>query len=395
MAKGEEKLLSDSEAWKSLEDLFGSESVVRPDQTIHTDTVPTGTPSLDRAIGIGGWPRGRLIQLAGAPSSGKTLLALIAMANWQAQDPENCVAFIDAEYTYSAEWAAKFGVDNDRVYLVKTNEAAKAFAGLVGRNKKNQQNGKITKVPGLFDMIKSGQTISYVNPSTKKKISLNCGKMGVIVLDSIANLQVPQEVEAEVGKALMAAVARFLTVELKKLTPGIAEANVAMIAINQVRVNPGEMWGNPECVDPFTTKVKIRYNKFEQEITVNELLERFVRDLDYNRPSNTDVSDLNIEIESFDFDMGEKNKIIGIREVYIKLGKGGVLEEVINEIENASCKCKVIRWRQEGAKTKSFYLKNELLDSLDLNEIKPLINEKSILLNIPEDGLVLATDTIK
>jgi len=83
--------------------------------------------------------------------------------------------------------------------------------------------------------------------------------MGVIVLDSIANLQVPQEVEAEVGKALMAAVARFLTVELKKLTPGIADANVAMIAINQVRVNPGEMWGNPECVDPFTTKVKIRY----------------------------------------------------------------------------------------------------------------------------------------
>lgn len=246
MAKGEEKLLSDSEAWKNLEDLFGSESVVRPDQTIHTDTVPTGTPSLDRAIGIGGWPRGRLIQLAGAPSSGKTLLALIAMANWQAQDPENCVAFIDAEYTYSAEWAAKFGVDNDRVYLVKTNEAAKAFAGLVGRNKKNQQTGKITKVPGLFDMIKSGQTISYVNPATKKKISLNCGKMGVIVLDSIANLQVPQEVEAEVGKALMAAVARFLTVELKKLTPGIAEANVAMIAINQVRVNPGEMWGNPE-----------------------------------------------------------------------------------------------------------------------------------------------------
>ena len=53
------------------------------------------------------------------------------------------------------------------------------------------------------------------------------------------------------------------------------------------------------------------------------------------------------------------------------------------------------RWRQVGAKTKSFYLKNELLDSLDLNEIKPLINEKSILLNIPEDGLVLATDTIK
>jgi len=110
---------------------------------------------------------------------------------------------------------------------------------------------------------------------------------------------------------------------------------------------------------------------------------------------NTGKNYLTAISASWNFDMGEKNKIIGIREVYIKLGKGGVLEEVINEIENASCKCKVIRWRQEGAKTKSFYLKNELLDSLDLNEIKPLINEKSILLNIPEDGLVLATDTIK
>ena len=83
MAKGEDKVLSEVDAWKQLEDLFGSDSIVRPDEVIKTEFVRTGSPSLDRAIGVGGWPRGRLIQLAGAPSSGKTLMALLAIANWQ------------------------------------------------------------------------------------------------------------------------------------------------------------------------------------------------------------------------------------------------------------------------------------------------------------------------
>lgn len=259
MAKGEEKVLSEVDAWKQLEDLFGADSIVRPDEVVRTEFVRTGSPSLDRAVGVGGWPRGRLIQLAGAPSSGKTLMALIAIANWQREHPENCAAFLDAEFTYSPEWAAKFGVDNDRIYLVKNNEAAKLFTGLVGKVKKHPTTGKITKIAGLFDMIESGQFITYVHPDTKKKLTLNCGRMGIIVLDSIANIQVPQEIEADAGKALVAPIARFLTTELKKLTPGIAKANVVMIGINQVRVEVGKMFGDPECVDPFSTTVKIRY----------------------------------------------------------------------------------------------------------------------------------------
>jgi hypothetical protein len=96
---------------------------------------------------------------------------------------------------------------------------------------------------------------------------------------------------------------------------------------------------------------------------------------------------------SWNFDVGEKNKIIGIREVYTKLGKGGTIEEVLNEIENASCKCKVIRWEQENKQVKTFYLKNELLDSLPLSEIKPLLDEKSILLGLPQDGLLINKDS--
>jgi hypothetical protein len=98
---------------------------------------------------------------------------------------------------------------------------------------------------------------------------------------------------------------------------------------------------------------------------------------------------------SWNFDIGERNKIIGIREIFIKLGKAGSIEEVINEVENASCQCKIIRWHKTDKQVQTFYLKNELLDSLHLNEIKPLINENSILLGVPQDGLIIFKDTMR
>ena len=307
--KGEVKILSEQDAWDQLSDLFGSDSIVRPDEVIKTDIIRTGAPSLDRAIGVGGWPRGRMIQLAGAPSSGKTLMSLIAIANWQKQHPDNCAAFLDAEFTYSPEWAAKFGVDNDRVYLVKNNEAAKLFSGLVGKIKKNKATGVLTKISGLFDMIHAGQSITYVHPITKKKLTLNCGRMGIIVLDSMANVQVPQEMEADSGKALVAPVARFLTQELKKLTPGIAKSNVCFIGINQVRVEVGKMFGDPECVNPFSTTVRVKTNKLDgsfiiDDVNLNLLFESIVGFSGYSAPQTFDVSDAGLEIEGWDFESG-------------------------------------------------------------------------------------------
>lgn len=110
---------------------------------------------------------------------------------------------------------------------------------------------------------------------------------------------------------------------------------------------------------------------------------------------NTGKAYLTAISASWNFDIGDKNKMIGIREIYIKMGKGGTVEEVLNEIENASCKCKVIRWHQGNNQVRSFYLKNELLDSLDLKDIKPLINESSILLGIPQDGLLISKDSTR
>jgi len=97
---------------------------------------------------------------------------------------------------------------------------------------------------------------------------------------------------------------------------------------------------------------------------------------------------------SWNFDVGEKNKIIGIREVYIKLGKGGKMEEVLNDVENASCQCKIVRWHKNNNETQTYYLRNQLLDSLHPVELRTLINEKSILPNEPEAGLLIVKDSM-
>lgn len=110
---------------------------------------------------------------------------------------------------------------------------------------------------------------------------------------------------------------------------------------------------------------------------------------------NTDTKFLAAISASWNFDVGDNNKIIGIREIYIKLGKGGTIEEVINNIENASCQCKIIRWHQVNNQVKSYYLKNELLDSIKVDNLKTLINENSIILSIPQEGLIISKDSAR
>ena len=226
-----------SEGEKDLLSLFGEDTLYL-DGDIGTvgayEVIRTGSPSLDYALGIGGIPRGRIIQLAGKESSGKTLLSLLCMKSWLNENPDNTVMFIDAEYTYDASWARSLGVDTSRVIVAKTNEAKKIFEGLLGKMTVNKTTGKASKsVKGVLDLVKEG-----VDPRFKN--------LGLIVLDSVAAMNTPMEADAAVAKQHMAPMPRFLSTELKKLTPAVADANVAMIFINQVRVNPGVMYGNPE-----------------------------------------------------------------------------------------------------------------------------------------------------
>lgn len=238
------KEMTEFEAFNHINSLFGN-TIRTSDELEKVDIIKTTSPSLDRALGVGGWPRGRVIQLAGKPSSGKTALSLIAIAEWQRMDPENCAAFLDAEYTFDPSWAEGFGVDLDRLLLVKNNSGAELFTGLIGEMKINSATGKATKVPGLLDFVQDGTIIKAKNSKTGKIISLNCKKLGIIVLDSVASVNTPTEEVSAIGKQNMALMSRFLSVELKKLTPALSKSNVAFIAINQVRTSPGVMFGDP------------------------------------------------------------------------------------------------------------------------------------------------------
>jgi hypothetical protein len=92
---------------------------------------------------------------------------------------------------------------------------------------------------------------------------------------------------------------------------------------------------------------------------------------------------------SWSFDAGSRNQIIGIREVYEKQGKGGRVEEVLNTLENASCRCKIVNWYKGPNKVKTFYLRNELLDNIANDTLKKLLDENSILLREPQQGLIM------
>jgi len=228
------KKLSASDAEKEIVNFFGKDTIFF-DGNISTkyDAISTGSPKLDEAIGIGGIPMGRITQLAGQESSGKTMLALSCIKEYLDQNPENTALFIDAEYTYDPEWATKQGVDTSRVMVIKTNDARAIFQGLIGTMKVNSSTKKVSKnMRGILDHVIEGTDPRFKN-------------LGIIVLDSIAVLNTPLEIAADIGKANMAPIPRFLSTELKKLTPVVAQANVAFIGINQVRVNLGQMFGDP------------------------------------------------------------------------------------------------------------------------------------------------------
>jgi recombination protein RecA len=228
------KKITATEAEKEIIKFFGEDTIFF-DGNISTkyDAISTGSPKLDEAIGIGGIPMGRVTQLAGQESSGKTMLALSCIKSYLDQNPDNTALFIDAEYTYDPEWARSQGIDISRVMVIKTNDAKAIFEGLIGTMKVNSKTKKVSKnMKGILDYVIEGEDPRFRS-------------LGIIVLDSIAVLNTPLEVAADIGKANMAPIPRFLSTELKKLTPVVAQANVAFVGINQVRVNLGQMYGDP------------------------------------------------------------------------------------------------------------------------------------------------------
>ena len=191
-----------------IERAFGKGSIMRLGQreVVEADVVPTGSISLDIALGIGGLPRGRVVEIYGPESSGKTTLALHALA--EAQKLGGTCAFIDAEHALDPIYANKLGVKTDELLLSQpdTGEQALEIADTLVRS-------------AAFD---------------------------VLVIDSVAALVPRSELEGEMGDHHVGLQARLMSQALRKLTASVSKSNTTIIFINQIRIKIGVMFGNPE-----------------------------------------------------------------------------------------------------------------------------------------------------
>ena len=192
-----------------LEKDFGKGAVMKlgdPAAQVHVETVPTGSLSLDLALGVGGVPKGRIIEIYGPESSGKTTVALHMIA--EVQKRGGIAGFIDAEHALDPVYAKNIGVDIDELYISQPDSGDQAL--------------EITET-----MVRSGA-------------------IDIIVVDSVAALVPKQEIEGDMGDTHVGLQARLMSQALRKLTPVISKSNCVVIFINQLREKVGVMFGNPE-----------------------------------------------------------------------------------------------------------------------------------------------------
>ncbi|MDT8393001.1 MAG: recombinase RecA [Bacteroidales bacterium] len=192
----------------NIEKNYGKGTIMKlgDEAVVNVETISTGSISLDHALGVGGLPKGRVIEIYGPESSGKTTLALHAIA--QAQKSGGIAAFIDAEHAFDRYYAQKLGIDIQNL--------------LVSQPDNGEQALEIVE-----NLIRSGA-------------------IDIIVIDSVAALTPRSEIEGEMGDSKMGLQARLMSQALRKLTSTISKTNTCCIFINQLREKIGVMFGNPE-----------------------------------------------------------------------------------------------------------------------------------------------------
>lgn len=208
MAK-DERVKALEVALTQIEKAFGKEAVMKLGEKsamAKVDVIPTGVLSLDLALGVGGLPKGRVIEIYGPESSGKTTLSLQVVA--QAQKAGGMAAFVDVEHALDPLYAQKLGVDVENLLIAQPDSGEQAF--------------EITE-----KLIRSGA-------------------LDVIVVDSVAALVPRAEIEGDMGDAHMGLQARLMSQALRKLTSAISRTGTCLIFINQLRQKIGVMFGNPE-----------------------------------------------------------------------------------------------------------------------------------------------------
>lgn len=202
------KLKALQAAMAKIEKDFGQGSIMKlGDEKIEKiDVIPTGSIGLDAALGVGGYPKGRIIEIFGPESSGKTTLAIHAIAECQKQG--GIAAFIDAEHAFDRFYASKLGVDVDNLYISQPDNGEQALE--------------------IADQL------------------IRSSAIDIIVIDSVAALTPKAEIEGDMGENKVGLQARLMSQALRKLTSNISKTNTTCIFINQLREKIGVMFGNPE-----------------------------------------------------------------------------------------------------------------------------------------------------
>ncbi len=204
----EQKSKSLAEALSQIEKQFGKGSIMRlgENEVVPVEVVSTGSLGLDIALGVGGLPRGRVIEIYGPESSGKTTLTLQVIA--EVQKLGGTAAFIDAEHALDPQYAQKLGVKVEDLMISQPDNGEQALE--------------------ITDML------------------VRSGSVDIVVIDSVAALTPKAEIEGEMGDAQMGLHARLMSQALRKLTANIKRSNTMVIFINQIRMKIGVMFGNPE-----------------------------------------------------------------------------------------------------------------------------------------------------
>ena len=207
-AAASEKLKALQAAISKIENDFGRGSVMKlgDQNSDDVEVIPTGSLALDAALGVGGYPKGRIIEIYGPESSGKTTLAIHAMA--EAQRSGGIAAFIDAEHAFDRFYAAKLGVNVDDLFISQPDNGEQALE--------------------IADQL------------------IRSSAIDIIVIDSVAALTPKAEIEGDMGDNKVGLQARLMSQALRKLTASISKTNTTCIFINQLREKIGVMFGNPE-----------------------------------------------------------------------------------------------------------------------------------------------------
>ncbi|HEY4511891.1 MAG TPA: recombinase RecA [Candidatus Paceibacterota bacterium] len=216
---------------REIKTKFGEDSIMKLGEKprVHINAIPTGSIGLDAALGVGGMPRGRIIEIFGPESSGKTTLSLHIIA--EAQKLNGICAFIDAEHAMDPEYAKRLGVKIDELLISQPDTGEQAL-----------------------EIVES---------------LVRSGKMDVIVIDSVAALTPKDEIEGEMGAHHVGKQARLMSQALRKLTGIVAKSKTIVIFINQIRMQIGVMFGNPETTPggkalKFYTSVRLDIRRIAQ-----------------------------------------------------------------------------------------------------------------------------------